>query len=101
MSAFDPKRTSGTYSTSYLARARGRVSARHRKANASHTYKDAEHARHDREARLHDRAAFVARLPFGQQRPGVELQPRGLLGDADIDGGAGKDRGRRQSQLTG
>src|SRR5215471_19344029 len=62
---------------------------------------DAEHARHNREARLHDRAAFVARLPLGQQRPSLELQPRGLFGDADIDGRAGKDRGRRQSQLAG
>ncbi len=37
------------------------------------------------QARLHDEAAFVGRLPLGEQGAIVELQPCRLLGEIDIE----------------
>ena len=35
--------------------------------------------------RLHGEAVLVGRLPLGEQRAVVELQPGGLLAEADVD----------------
>ena len=61
---------------------------------------DAKGARDQRKTRLHDRGVVVAALPLGEHRPIVEHEPRGLLGDVDLDCSAGKRGGRDQSKLA-
>ena len=48
---------------------------------------------------LHRLAARVARLPFGEQRAVVEVEPRRLLGHVHVDRRAREDRGGDQRQV--
>ena len=43
-------------------------------------------------------ASLVGRLPFAQDRSVIELEPRGLLRNVDIERRAGKSRRYRQRE---
>ena len=59
-----------------------------------------QQAAEDVKAGLHREAAFVGRLPLGEQRAVVETEPCGMFGNIDIDSSAGEHRRRNQSRLT-
>jgi hypothetical protein len=60
----------------------------------------AEHRADQRERSLHDEAARVGQLPFREEGAVVEEKPRRLLGEIDIEGGAGEGGGNDQRQLS-
>ena len=61
---------------------------------------ETERAGNDGEARLHGKTARIARLPLRQQAVVVEAKARRLFGEVDVEGGAGKRRAERKSELT-
>ena len=60
----------------------------------------AEEKAEHRQARLHGEAALVGGLPLGKQRPVVQLEPRRLLGEIDVEGRAGEEGGNDESEMS-